>query len=148
MKSILALVFLALSLSVYSQEELKTFRGHAWGTSFQEMSSQLQPADTRTTMGMKAYSKNGEELVFEGLSADNILYLFKRNELVAGTIAMDNGNLDKLIEILTGKYGEPKKTDAVVLTNYEWKLSAAMLVVTHIPSASNNIGVSVQIKGK
>ncbi|MDA3880811.1 MAG: hypothetical protein PF436_10520 [Prolixibacteraceae bacterium] len=148
MKTIYTLLALFMSMGLFAQEELTSFRGWEWGTSYNELESQLTPADTRTTLGMKPFHKIDEELNFEGIDVDNIIYLFKRNKFVAATVAMHNDHLDEIIKVFTEKYGEPKVVEAFVLTNHEWHIPTADIVITKIPSASNGIGVSVQIKGK
>lgn len=148
MKVLLLSVLIIMSSSVIAQEELTSFRGWDWGISFDEVSSELTPAKTRTTMGMKPFNKVNEELTYEGIEVDNIIYLFKKQKFVAATVAMHNDNLENIVKIFTTKYGEPKVVDAFVLTNYEWHISTADIAIAHISSASNGIGVSVQIKGK
>ena len=148
MKALIVSILIAMSFSVFAQEEVKSFQGWNWGIAFDEVSSQLTPADTRTTKGMKPFNRIGEEKIYEGLEVDNIYYLFKKDKFVAATVAMHNDNLDKIVAIFTKKYGEPKVVDAFVLTNYEWHIPTADIAIAHIPAASNGIGVSVQIMGK
>lgn len=148
MKVFLFGLLIALSFSLVAQDEITSFRGWDWGISFDEVSDQLKPAKTKTTMGMKPFTKVGEELMYEGIGVDNILYLFKRNTFVAATVAMHNDNVESIVKIFTAKYGEPKVVDAFVLTNYEWHIPTADIAITHLPSASGGIGTSVQIKGK
>ena len=148
MKAFLLSLLMVIGITVVAQEQINSFRGWDWGISFEEVSDQLVAAKTKTTMGMKPFNKVNEELKYEGLEVDNIIYLFKKKKFVAATVALHNDNLDNIVEIFTAKYGEPKVTNAFVLTNYEWHISSADIAIAHIPSASKGIGVSVQIKGK
>ena len=148
MKALLFSILIAFSVTAFAQEEVKSFRGWEWGKAFSEVSDQLEPVKTRTTRGFKPYGKINEELVFEGIKVDNIIYLFKKEKFVAATVAMHNDNLDKIVKIFEGKYGKAKYTDAFILKNYEWHIPTATVVVTMTPSASNGIGCLVQIEGK
>jgi len=148
MKALLISILVTFSISVSAQSEVTSFRGWDWGISFSDVSNQLAPAKTKTTRGMKPFQKINEELVYEGIEVDNILYLFKNDKFVAGSVAMHNDNINKIVEIFTEKYGEPKKTDAFILVNYEWHIPTADIGIAHISSATGGIGVSIQIMGK
>lgn len=148
MKTFLFCILIAIGVNAFAQEEVKSFRGWEWGLAFNEVSDQLEPVKTRTTRGFKPYGKINEELIFEDIEVDNIIYLFKKEKFVAATVAMHNDNLNKIVEVFEEKYGKAKFTDAFILKNYEWHIPTATVVVTMTPSASNGIGCLVQIEGK
>lgn len=148
MKGILLIIVLSISSICLGQEKITSFRGLDWGLQYSEVKDQLEPVKTRTTKGLKPFKKIDEVLVFEGIEVENILYLFKKEKFVAATVAMHNDNLDSIISIFEKKYGEPKFTDAFILKNYEWHMPSAIIVVTITPSASDGIGLLVQINGK
>lgn len=146
MKKYLVFLILISSSIVYSQEQITGFGGWEWGTPLVDVESQLTKSSNKLP-GFAAYDKINEELTFEGLDARLITYGFKKKVFRAVNIGLKNSDLDKIVEIFTEKYGEPKKTETPFLTNWEWHISSADMSITYLPSKKED-GVTIGIKGK
>lgn len=146
MKKYFVFLLLLFSTLIYSQEQLDGFRDWKWGTMLKDVESQLKKSSNKLP-GFAAYDKIDEDLKFEGLEVRLITYGFKKKVFRAVNIGVKTSDLDKIVEIFTKKYGEPKKTETSFLTNWEWHLNSADMSITYFPTAKED-GVTIGIKGK
>ncbi|MBN2521105.1 MAG: hypothetical protein JXB17_11400 [Bacteroidales bacterium] len=146
MKGIVLFVLMIISTLISAQEEIEGYGNWKWGTLYTDVQDELVPS-TNKIPGFKAYEKKNETLEFEGLKARLISYAFKNGEFVGINIGLFSEDLEKIVEIFTGKYGEPLKTETPFLTNYEWHINSADISITNLPSSGNE-GLAVGIKRK
>lgn len=146
MKKYFTILLLLCSTIIYSQEQIEGFGGWKWGTPLADIESQLKKSSNKLP-GYASYDKIDDDLNFEGLQARLITYGFKKKALKVVNIGINNADLDKIVEIFTSKYGEPKKTETPFLTNWEWHINSADISIAYLPSKKEN-GVTIGIKGK
>jgi hypothetical protein len=146
MKRIVVSFFLlTLAYNVFSQADIDGFRGKKWDTPFEQMSEGMQKS-SKFNPGFKAYEKDRDDMLFEGIKANTITYLFKK-ELFAGVIiAIYNKDVEKVVAALTSKYGDPKLTETSFLKNYEWVLPSTDLVVSYFISNASEESASIGIR--
>ena len=146
-KSILIMLVLFLSSGLFAQNDIDGFRGLKWGTPFSDLSEKLVPSKNKTP-GFKGYDMKDENFSFEGITAHTITYVFKKNLLYGVNIGVFNKDLDKLVAVFTGKYGDPKVTDTPFLVNYEWHLEKTDIAITNFPTNKSDKSTTIAIGKK
>ena len=101
---ILALAMIA-PVNSFSQDDIKGFHNHNWGTGYSLMSSMLVPS-SKKIKGYKIYEKNSELLKLEGVNARYITYGFKKKALTMVQIGFSAMNADTIQQIFNGKHGK------------------------------------------
>ena len=79
----------------------------------------------------------------EGVTATSITYGFRKGKFGGLNIGFTKKDSTAVIDAFTTKFGNPKKTDLFVVTNYEWHTGS--LDISLVVSSK---GASVNIKPK
>lgn len=111
---VLCILTLALVVSVSDafKEEPDGFRGIKWGTDISTLKN-LKVADTWKVEGMEEFIKDGDELAIGDAKLKSINYYFWKGKFAQVRIEVteNNRNINKLSDILVGKFGTPEQVD-------------------------------------
>ncbi|MDZ7740413.1 MAG: hypothetical protein U5Q03_01285 [Bacteroidota bacterium] len=144
MKKIFFVILLLTSLGLYAQS-IDGFRDWKWGTPFSALEQELVKSKNKIP-GFKTFDRIGDMLEFEGCKARLITYGFKKDEFRAVNIGLYPDDIDKIIKVITEKYGEPKVTDLDSVENRVWHLKSAEISIAYAKSEKD--GLTIGIKGK
>ena len=118
------------------------FRDMKWGTELSSLGGKLVKSKNAIPP-FKAYEMPGENLAWEGIKATSITYGFSNGKFGGLNIGFAKDDFNTVLKSLTGKFGNPKKTDLFIMKNYEWH--TADVDISLIDSAN---GGSFNIKPK
>ncbi|HPD65139.1 MAG TPA: hypothetical protein P5050_05710 [Bacteroidia bacterium] len=141
----LLIVLLLIPVAAYCQKDIDNFRNYKWDTPFAQMSEGMTPTKS-STPGFKGYEKANDNLMYEGIQAASIIYLFKNGLFTGVTIAIFKKDVPKALANLKAKYGEPKTTQTPFLNNYEWYLEKSVIVLSEFPTNTSEPAASIGIR--
>ena len=142
-------VILALAgVLLFAQTEpvdIDGFRGFKWDTPYAKMSEGLQKSSSFNP-GFKGYEKPGDDMLFAGVRAHSIIYLFKKDLFNCISIGYYNNQMDSVLANLSGKYGPPRATENDFLRNYEWYLPSSVMVLSWFVANESDKSVALGIR--
>lgn len=121
------------------------FRGYAWDTPYAAMSEGMEKSSSFNP-GFKGYEKPGDDMVFAGIRAHTIIYLFKKDKLNCVSIGYYNDQLDSVLTNLKAIYGEPKATVNDFLKNYEWYFPSTIMVLSYFAANESDKSVALGLR--
>ncbi|HPR30639.1 MAG TPA: hypothetical protein PLK12_01030 [Prolixibacteraceae bacterium] len=133
MIQLVIILLLTVSMTAFSQTEMKGFRGFDWDTPRSSMWADLVP-DSGLNPGFKAYNRPNDDLIFEGFQTLSIIYGFKKDLFTGVILSFHKDDYPALLKMITERYGEPsKKSETPFLNNYVWKLSFSEIAIINTP---------------
>ncbi len=147
MKTMLIIVLAFVSSLVMAQTDVDGFREYKLGTPFDDMSEGLIKSSSLNP-GFKGYEKPGDDMMFEGIEAHTIIYLFKKKKLHVVSIGIHNDDVEKAAAAFTAKYGEPSFTENAFIKNYEWEFPSSKIVLSHFLTNPSEKSAAIGIRKK
>ncbi len=145
MKTILILLFASFSSLVLAQTDVDGFRQYKLGTPFEEMSEGMVKSSSLNP-GYQGYEKLGDDMMFEGIEAHTIIYMFKKKKLHVVSIGIHNDDVEKAAAALTAKYGDPSFTENAFIKNYEWEFPSSKIVLSHFLTNPSEKSAAIGIR--
>ncbi len=108
MKALVTILTILFIGQLYAQDDITGFRGVLWGTPMTEMDGEFIRS-TNKVPPYKGYDKKDENFSYEGVTPHSITYGFKKDIFKGVNLGFYDKDLEKLLGILTKKYGEPQE---------------------------------------
>lgn len=121
------------------------FRGYKWDTPYAKMAEGMVKSSSFNP-GFKGYEKPGDDMLFAGIRAHTIIYLYKKDLLNCVSIGYYNRQLDSVLTNLTALYGEPKATVNDFLKNYEWYFPSTVMVLSYFAMNESDKSVALGLR--
>ena len=147
-KYLLCSIFFLLLTALYAQvpQDIKGFRDYTWDTPYAQMSEGMQKTKGFNPGFNRGVEKTGDDMVFAGIEAHTIIYLYKKDLLNCVSIGYYNHQLDSVLTNLTALYGEPKATVNDFLKNYEWYFPSTVMVLSYFAMNESDKSVALGLR--
>ena len=147
-KYLLCSIFFLLLTTLCAQvpNDINGFRDYAWDTPYAQMSEGMQKTKGFNPGFNRGVEKTGDDMVFAGIEAHTIIYLFKKDLLNCVSINYRNDQVDSVLTNLTERYGEPKATVNDFLRNYEWHFPSTVMVLSYFLMNESDRSVALGLR--
>lgn len=141
----LILAILTIMSAQDTSADITGFRGFEWGTPYSEMSEGMIKSSSMNP-GFKGYEKPDDDMIYAGIEAHTIIYLFKKDKFNCISVGYYNNQVDSVVANLTELYGEPEYIVTPFVTNYEWYFPSSIMVLSYITINDSDKSVALGIR--
>jgi len=139
------LVMFTIAVAQDAPTDITGFRGFAWDTPYRDMSEGMVKSSS-INPGFKGYEKPGDDMIYAGIKAHTIIYLFKKDKFNCISIGYYNNQVDSVVANLTELYGDPQYTVTPFVTNYEWDFPSSIMVLSYMTFNESDKSVALGIR--
>ena len=146
-KNLPFLILFLILTALYAQvpQDIPGFREYKWDTPYAQMSEGMEKSSSFNP-GFKGYEKPGDDMMFAGVEAHTIIYLFKKDLLNCVSINYYNHQVDSILTNLSEHYGEPRATVNDFLRNYEWHFPSTVMVLSYFLMNESDKSVALGLR--